>query len=583
MLVVRESDPRDDRVVGHGSMPCWSITAPTQWNATLCRVLSDGHAGSAWKHWFGRSDRRNAGRGGGKAEKWRSDVDLQLFNLRRAALRHASATGYRPPAHRDIQFVDQTPKLITGTSHGKAKPKLGQVKQYKWKGQVPDTASQPTGVKNTYMHQLKLLGTFIDLYLPDTSTTGMMSHYTALAQLPTIDLSAPLMQIAIVALGCAEIGTLHSDERWIHEARRHYAKALPMLAYELGKPTKRRMADDHILAVMVIFALCELFSKLTATPGRGAGWFLHIEGALQHMRTNGRGALSTPFGELLFHHVRHMTLCVGVVSKKPVALAAPEWLSFSQDRARSDAYIALYDTIVLIPGVLERVDLFFLAKTNKSYALELVEELCGFRDKLEQWLSRWYGSRDKSQAYEIVDVREMYQFSSLVEDRTYQTVFKFKSPDTCAQMQVFNHLCVVCDINILRLVNSLSVEQVTPPYGPSRRTTEDIERELMVAATSYCRGLPYCYEPTSGSLGRMGPLVLRLLQEYFESHGHQRELDWCLANGRVLQMTAGERSAALSTGSAESKQTLPFRDSPVARYANSAIYHEGPTSQLFDT
>lgn len=69
----------------------------------------------------------------------------------------------------------------------------------------------------------------------------------------------------------------------------------------------------------------------------------------------------------------------------------------------------------------------------------------------------------------------------------------------------------------------------------TQRSDGDIERQIYVAATKFCRSLPSCCEPTTASIGRIGSFLLRIAQSYFELRGHCNELEWCVALRQVFE------------------------------------------------
>ena len=233
---------------------------------------------------------------------------------------------------------------------------------------------------------------------------------------------------------------------------------------------------------------------------------------------------------------------MGFVKRKAVFFAEPKWLKITEDLARRDSYVALYDIGLKIPGVLERTDTLSKAESIPADFVCLCRDICQLRTDLRDWLEKFYISKSK-ELYRIVDVRDMREFAHLCLDRTFQTVFYFGSVQMCSQQQLYWISCLVLDFTLLAICRRSLVSE---PYPRLRlqdftdRTEEDIERELYVAATSYCRSVPYCCEPETASIGRIGTFLLRISQSYFEQCGHCRELEWTVAVRQMLNQSPTE-------------------------------------------
>lgn len=93
--------------------------------------------------------------------------------------------------------------------------------------------------------------------------------------------------------------------------------------------------------------------------------------------------------------------------------------------------------------------------------------------------------------------------------------------------------CLLLDCTLIELYDGYGV--VPELHNLGQRSRDDIERDLYVAATSFCRSLPFCCEPETTSVGRLGTFLLRIAQNYFKEAGHFRELEWCRAFRRLLE------------------------------------------------
>jgi len=285
-------------------------------------------------------------------------------------------------------------------------------------------------ISSPMMHRVQLLSTFMDLYLPKQIDKDLTSHFQYIARLPDVDLSTPLLQTAIDTVCLAELGSLYDDPRCLHEAQARYVRALPMLANELARPRAEQMRKDHILAAINVLAVCELFDLIASDTSGGQGWMSHVTGAEGYIKSNIRDIMASEFGQMLFHANRNSSLCLGLVKRKAIFFAGPQWLRWSEDIAKEDLLVAFYDIAVQIPGLLEQSDTLNTSVDQFIDPAPLCEEICGVRRKLDRWLEERFIHPGKER-YSIIDVRDMKEYSLLSSNSLFTTVYKFNSVQVC--------------------------------------------------------------------------------------------------------------------------------------------------------
>ena len=480
-----------------------------------------------------------------RQRKVRCDEDKP--HCRKCAEYGAQCPGYRPPVERDLHFVDQTRHVArkAGSELVHERPPPGDAgavtKRYQWRHQFYDAArcQSPIDISKRHVHRTQLLSIFLDLHLPKRHDKTMMSHFAYIANLPYVDLASPLLQVSIDTLCLAELGSLYEDERCLHESRARYVRALPMLANELAKPRTKQMRQDHILAAITVLALCELFDAIARGNQGGKGWISHVGGAQQYIQATGPETTNSPFGRMLFHNIRHSSLCMGLVKRKSVFFAERKWLEVTKEAAKEDPYVALYDLALQVPGLIERFDALDAPDSIPADFSAVCRDICSLREEMGRWLTGRHVASG-ADLYQIVDVRDMQEFAQLCLDRTFETVYYFPSVQTCSQLQTYWIGCLVLDFTLLDLRRRLQVSRPFPRLWLrdfTERTEEDVQRDLFVVATSYCRSVPFCCEPEAASIGRLGTFWLRIVQSYFQQCGHCRELEWCSAVRRMLEMS----------------------------------------------
>lgn len=352
----------------------------------------------------------------------------------------------------------------------------------------------------------------------------MTSNFGYLMKLPELDISSRLLQTSIDVLCLLEIGSLHQDERCLREARTLYVKALHMLSRELAQPKPKQIRSDHLLAAITMLALCELFDPLASNSQKRKGWLSHIEGAQQYLIRNRTECMASPLGRLLVHNIRHSSLCMGYSNRKAVMFAEPGWLKLTRDISKTDSFIHLYDLAIQIPGILERADLICSRPETTRVQTQFCNDIAALRLKLTEW-SKMYHLAESEPAYKIVNVRDMECFAHLCLDRTFQTAFRFQNVQVCNQMQLYWISCMFLDCTLLEIGRRAEL---------SGLAVEDIERQIFVTATNFCRSIPYCCELETGSVSRLGNFFLSSVERYFEHHGHCNEAEWCKSVRRIL-------------------------------------------------
>ncbi|RMY76616.1 hypothetical protein D0863_01838 [Hortaea werneckii] len=430
-------------------------------------------------------------------------------------------------------------------------------------GEVSRQRTLPPAISSNLVHRDQLLSTFLSLHLPTSCNGVPRSHVAYLAFLPQLDLDLPPLQFAVDTLCLAEIGLRYDDSRCQREAQASYTRALPMLVSTLSTIDKKKhIQKDLVLAVIMILALCELYASIVDIEPSEPGWIQHIVGAEQFV-LNHQQAIASDFGELLFHNLRHTALFGGLIRRRASVFAQPRWLRISRRLGQIDAFVGLYDIGINVPGLLEKADAI-LSSGDPSIALKkLHREIAAVRSDLDSWLHKHYVGLGK-RAFEVVSVDSFPEFASSCRDRTFRTAFSFDRPQICSQHQVYWILCLILDFTLTDTYRKRPGGDTKPLMETMcGRSDRAVERDAFVAATNYCRTIPYSCEPETGSVGRIGTFLTRTLQSYFEYAGHYRELQWCLSARAVLEPPTEVNHLAKETGDSNSATaSLDFGRTP---------------------
>ena len=404
-------------------------------------------------------------------------------------------------------------------------------------------------ISDRHVRRVALLNNFLQFYLPkrrDDST----SHFAFLTHLSRTNQS-PLLELTIDALCLTMLGSVHQDRRCLHASRNQYIRALPILAHEIGRSHSTQTPKDHVLAAILILALTDLFDAVAHGRQDDEIWGYHVCGAAKLLRSIGPKAVAhfTPLGWSVFQNLRHSLFCYFFMKRKATFLAGQTWLEATADISRHDTYSALYDLVVQIPGMLQ-----WSKEVTGSSAARLFEHIFQLRTELDEWLHKRF-SGGIGEYHELVEVQEMQEFATACQDRTFPMVYSFPSAEKCSQYQ-----CVSPSI-IFRLRDSLMIANAIRLYliacftldtmyrrlrytqGQLQQTNaiiraqDRIERDIYAAAAGVCKTIPFCCKLDTLSAGRIGIVLLCVLQNYFVRHGHYPESGWCHAAQQVLRRT----------------------------------------------
>ncbi|OTA38241.1 hypothetical protein BTJ68_01559 [Hortaea werneckii EXF-2000] len=415
----------------------------------------------------------------------------------------------------------------------------------------------PPSISSNLVHRDQLLSTFLSLHLPTPCRGVPRSHVAYLAFLPQLDLNLPPLRSAVDTLCLAEIGLCYEDSCCQREAQASYTRALPMLACTLSTiDTKKQKQKDLVLAVIMILALCELYASIVDIEPSEPGWIQHIIGAEQFV-VNHQQALASDFGELLFHNLRHTALFGGLIRRRATVFAQPQWLRASRRLGQIDAFVGLYDVGINVPGLLEKADAM-LSNGDSLIALrKLHGDVAAIRLELDSWFHKHYDGLGK-RAFEIVSVDSFPEFASSCRDRTFRTAFSFDRPQICSQHQVYWILCLILDFTLTDTYQKHCGGEAKPTMEVMcGRSSQAVKRDTFVAATNYCRTIPYSCEPETGSVGRIGTFLIRTLQSCFEYAGYYQELQWCLSVRSALEPPTLANHVANETGDFYSATASP--------------------------
>ncbi|KAF2722222.1 hypothetical protein K431DRAFT_293627 [Polychaeton citri CBS 116435] len=390
----------------------------------------------------------------------------------------------------------------------------------------------PTRISLQHLYRLQMLSAFLDVRFPSPSDKAV-SKSSYVAALPGMDLSLPLVQAAIDSLCFAGLGSAYGDSSSLQEAQRRYGAALKLLGEEVSRPPTRTERRRPVVTSMMLLCLCEQFDTMTLGANTASGWIAHLNGAQQYLKACGPCAISSPFDWLLFHNLRLSALFLGIVQRKAVVFAEPQWLDLTEGR-KPDGSIALHDLSNLamaVPSLLERSDKLMetpLRDTFWKLALtRLCKEIAALRSQFDDWHALVHANE---LGYTLVSVAAFHEGFPR-SNTPFPTVFYWHSIKTVRQYTMYWIFGLVLNCTALRLMHFLPQNSIRWPWD-----LDAIKADAYNQATNLCRTVPFCATNPIADIRELSRWYLDFAQNYFtEAVLHREELAWCKDARIVLE------------------------------------------------
>lgn len=390
------------------------------------------------------------------------------------------------------------------------------------------------------VYRVQLLTSFVDLYLSGDCIAAYQN--SDLASLPGLDFASSTLQAAADTICFVGLGAAYEDQRLVAEARLRYGYALQLLSSELGKQRPRKDRFRFIVTSIMLLRMCELFDALSNGEAtmQHKGWHWHLAAVMDYMRQCGpKDLLHTDFDWELFQNIRHYTFYFDILRKTSSLFAEPEWLAMTEERAKIDPAVSLYNLRAQLPGLLARVETAVAQWTEtptgtpemfKAFKV-LHTDLHWLRTALANWMLT---SGDMFKTSDKLDPT-----GPSVDPRAYEldllrTSFQFSSVEKAGQCTTCWMLCLMVDNAISSLLAAQKSSDLTMIGLNQARAV--VERDAYVCATNLCRSLNWCCQVDVARFPSVGLFHLIVVKRYFQKAGLHRELKWCEATGNAIDV-----------------------------------------------
>ncbi|KAK1074893.1 hypothetical protein LTR74_000737 [Friedmanniomyces endolithicus] len=377
----------------------------------------------------------------------------------------------------------------------------------------------PADLLSPAVMRVQLYGSFMDVYLPRESLRDHFSFYEALVGMSS---SQPALVDALDALSLVAVGSMKKDRAVLDQSVRKYGDALSSLGRALARP--EAASSDETLAAATVLGNCALYDEIGKHENV---WGKHITGGQQLIAARGPKNLHSKLALLLFSTTRHGALIWSLIERKAPYMALPEWRELAFEASIQDSSTLFYDAAIQVPGLLQRYDQL---GDTVALSLENIDDLLRECEQIEQCLRDWLLNWEIQFAFEGVGMYEerpiddFVTFTDSVQDRTFETAFRFPEFPIAWLASVYWLSMFHLRLNVQSL-HKLRHELETD-WLPTPETAVE-EDELSTYITNLCRCIPFFCEPISSSTGHIGIfLPLTTAAGYFIQHARSREARW---------------------------------------------------------
>ncbi|KAK0881027.1 hypothetical protein LTR87_005148 [Friedmanniomyces endolithicus] len=345
----------------------------------------------------------------------------------------------------------------------------------------------PAELLSPAVMRVQLYGSFMDVYLPRESLRDHFSFYETLVGMSS---SQPALVDALDALSLVAVGSMKKDRAVLEQSVRKYGDALSSLGGALARP--EAASSDETLAAATVLGNCALYDEIGKHENV---WGKHITGGQQLIAARGPENLKSKLALLLFSTTRHGALIWSLIERKAPYMALPEWRELAFEASIQDSSTLFYDAAIQVPGLLQRYDQL---GDTVALSLENIDDLLRECEQIEQCLRDWLLNWEIRFAFEGVGIYEecpiddFATFTDSVQDRTFETAFRFPEFPIAWLASVYWLSMFHLRLNIQSL-HKLRHELETDWLPTAESAVE--EDELSTYITNLCRCIPFFCEP----------------------------------------------------------------------------------------
>jgi hypothetical protein len=325
------------------------------------------------------------------------------------------------------------------------------------------------------------------------------------------------LESAFSALTLSRVGKDNGDDRFVRQSTKLYGRALKEMQTALYDSD--RMHSDEVLTASMILGLYESFENPTLDS---RSWLSHAQGAAQLIELRGPERHRNRQAHHVFLGSRVPTIYAAILQRHSTYLAAEAWRTTPWENHHKTYFDHLVDTATEIPGLLEKIDQACSgvgAEKSVNSKADLLHAATKIQSKLDIW-KRCVKADGLPREVDHVSrgTDDKYPFATEIHFDNHL----FLGAHTlyyCCSLVIANAVDQVC-AELFRYEQQSGQDDLTvwtsrPPFDSNEH------------ATAIAQTLPYCMQPSMGSLGS---IIIRfpasLSFQHFESRGDTGVVQW---------------------------------------------------------
>lgn len=434
---------------------------------------------------------------------------------RRCTLYGVVCPGYKIQRPGDVEFRDETNLTIRRASQaheGSRKLSLSVLKAStsEKSGEVvaliPSSplAARLSSVAPKVLHspaanRIQLYSAFLDAWVPhnilpsERGSSVEAVHIDPFREIIHFAQDSPFLANAMDTLSLISTAGLCREPHFLQAAVESYARALRRLSAAMT--ASRALANDHILATVVVLGICEFYDVIHTHNSQG--WQHHQDGLRMLIEARGPNLYRDCSSPAVLAQAKHSLLVTSILARKRDSLDFAQWrdLSFRLPTAHR---FQEYEVALRLPALLERHD--NLESSGPSLSNNIDKLIADFGLLTNDLNAQFDGmltslSMVKDQYFVSENIDRFSPFSELVSNRTLKQAYRFLS-FACAFLHVTYWTRM---LHIQTAIYSLIVRREHSAIQEARRS----KLQLSNYVSHLCRSIPFLIEPENSLMGHL--------------------------------------------------------------------------------
>jgi hypothetical protein len=361
-----------------------------------------------------------------------------------------------------------------------------------------------------------------------------------IAQLPTIDLSSPLMSSAVCSL-CLEFeGAKSKNVSMIYASKNAYAKVLAFLKRALSMSTNRHtpFSDRDVISAILVLSLIDDNDCPDSSDSKV--WMTHFWGAIQYMQSRGRSCLDLErcYDTNMFRNIRFPALVLSFARREPSLFEQREWRTARSQYIVGSGGNDWFSMLPPLGRLLHRADALLECQSHEtSHELQMLrKDFADFTQPLMAFIDEEFGVREGRVRVATVDTTNLTTLDPDIEEHRFMAShFSFLQQFLFlgGARQIFRcgvsfFVLLIANCTIMRLM-------LRYPHHFIDITMADLEQQAHSQAQNLCRSVYEYSQLSSLAYAYFQDVFLRLTEAFLEDFGQApQELEWTRACSKAL-------------------------------------------------